>query len=231
MKKALALVGLVIVLLGVSLGKTAEDTQAAITKHSQTPISKEKTEVLVEKHYVSNNEAEEVYRNSKKHEDKNIEVYYEKLSDRYDELILIGVDSEKLSEAHDILLKYADTKDLTTAYNDLKLAEDIITEVEYEVYSSADYIQLNKLYDSSVIMLQKWDEYKEYANFYNMSIPDEVQKYLDEAVELSGKIGETDYFELSLEDIDLMQGRVNEITTYLEYKYNEMVELSQSDNK
>ncbi len=173
----------------------------------------------------------------KKHDRIDNHIFYEELCDRYNELSLIEFTDDnfnsELSEIDDILMTYADktvSYNTATASSQLKHADDLLCGIETDMQALDGYNELNKLYDSSVVMLQCWDKYREYAKIYNISTPDEVQKYLDEALELSDKIGMINYFELSLEEIDLMQGRVNEIVTYLEYKYNEMVELNQSEN-
>ncbi len=219
---------LIMLTLALVTDKMKEDTQAAVLKEPSTIGMNDK---------LMNDTDKKVFEGSRKHDRIDNHILYEELCDRYDELSVISFPTDKyddeLSKIESILNRYADravSYNTTEASNQFKHVDELLYHIETDMQTLDGYDELSKLYDSSTEMLQYWDYYKDIANNYCIDIPEETQEYLDKALELSNKIGETNYFDLSVQELNEIQNQVNDTKTYLFKEYTRLLEYIQSEN-
>lgn len=227
MKKTI-LILLMVLMFTLITDKMNKDTQAAVLKEPSTIGMNNK---------LMNDTNKKVFEGSRKHDRIDNHILYEELCDRYDELSVISFPTDKyndeLSKIESILNRYADrtvSYNTIEASNQLKHVDELLYHIETDMQTLDGYDELSKLYDSSTEMLQYWDYYKDIANKYCIDIPEETQEYLDKALELSNKIGETNYFDLSVQELNEIQNQVNDTKTYLFKEYTRLLEYIQSEN-
>ena len=219
---------LLMLTLALVTDKMKEDTQASVLKE---PITIGVNDKLM------NDTNKKVFEGSRKHDRIDNHILYEELCDRYDELSVISFPTDKyddeLSKIESILLRYADitiSYNTTEASNQFKHVDELLCHIEEDMQTLDGYKELSNLYDSSTEMLQYWDYYKDIAHTYEIDIPEETQEYLDKALELSNKIGQTNYFDLSVQELNDLQNQVDDTTSYISKEYTRLLEYIQSEN-
>lgn len=118
-----------------------------------------------------------------------------------------------------------------TMYKMLNNSLEKLNYIDSEIKATDDYYCLTKLYSNTIDMMNEWDRYKEYALRNNYDIPDNIQSKLDSALELSCKVGEIDYFDKSIDEINKLNSDVLTLVASINKDYTTLLNNSNNSNE
>lgn len=118
-----------------------------------------------------------------------------------------------------------------TMYEMLNNSLEKLDYIDSEIRATDDYYCLTKLYSNTVDMMYEWDRYKEYTLKNNYTIPDNIQSKLDSALDLSCEIGEIDYFDRSIAEINKLNSDVLKLMASINKDYTTLLNSDNNINE
>lgn len=118
-----------------------------------------------------------------------------------------------------------------TMYEILNDSLEKLNYIDSEIKATDDYYYLTKLYSNTINMMNEWDKYKEYALNNSYDIPDNIKIKLNSALDLSCEIGEIDYFDRSIDEINKLNSDVLMLTASINKDYTTLLNNNTNSNE
>lgn len=118
-----------------------------------------------------------------------------------------------------------------TMYEILNDSLEKLNCIDSEIKATDDYYCLTRLYSNTINMMNEWDKYKEYALNNGYDIPDNIKIQLNSALDLSCEIGEIDYFDRSIDEINKLNSDVLMLTASINKDYTTLLNNNTNSNE
>lgn len=214
----------IIVTLALSTGCTNSN------EYEATDVYKAEHEEITEENVNNNAEYKEVSYIT-------LHDLYKDVKETYESFCSLNYSSELTENTYDSIENTIRMYELhnydnrNTMYEMLNNSLEKLDYIDSEIRATDDYYCLTKLYSNTIDMMNEWDRYKEYALRNNYDIPDNIQSKLDSALDLSCKVGEIDYFDKSIDEINKLNSDVLTLMTSINKDYTTLLNSNNNSNE